>query len=80
MAVNQALTVISWHENLPKDEQPPRSIWYSGDLVEEWFKDVEDKRSAKYGDSGKSRSRYEDADESPTGMTTNELAESYRPK
>jgi hypothetical protein len=78
--MNQALTVISWHENLPMDEQPPRSIWHSGDLVDKWFKDVEDKRSAKYGDSGKARSSYEDADEPSGGMSTNELAESYRPK
>jgi len=80
MAMNHALTVISWHENLPKDEQPPRWIWHSGDLVDKWFRDVEDKRSDKYGGSGKRHTSYDDADDSPSGMTTNELAESYRPK
>ncbi len=75
MAVNQALTVISWHENLPRDEQPPRHIWYSGEKVEEWFKDVERKRSNKYG-SGR-HSPYDDADDVP--MTSNELADSMRP-
>lgn len=78
VAVNQALTVISWHENLPKDEQPPRSIWHNGDLVDKWFRDVEKDRDAKYGNSGKRRSSYADADDVP--MSSNEYADSLRPK
>lgn len=78
MAINHALTVISWHENLPKEEQPPRHIWHSGELVDKWFRDVEEKRSEKYGSSGKKRSSYDEADNVP--MSTNELADSYRPK
>ena len=77
VALNHALTVISWHENLPRDEQPPRHIWYSGDLVEQWFKDVEEKRKNKYGSSSGSSSRYEEADDVP--MTSNDLAASLRP-
>jgi hypothetical protein len=76
MAMNHALTVISWHENLPKEDLPPRQIWYSGEKVDNWFKDVEDKRSQNRP-SGKSSS-YDDADDVP--MSTNELVESYRPK
>lgn len=77
MAVNHALTVISWFENLPRDEQPPRHIWYSAELVDEWFRDVEHKRSSKYGASGKRRSSYEEADDVP--MSSNEYAQSLRP-
>jgi len=76
VAVNHALTVLSWFENLPKEEQPPRHIWYSADLVDDWFRDVEKKRSAKYGNSGKRRSSYDEADDRP--MTRNELAEAVR--
>lgn len=76
MAVNHALTVISWHENLPKDEQPPRHIWHSVDLVDKWFRDVEEKRDAKYGNSGKKRTSYDEAEDVP--MSRNELAESVR--
>lgn len=77
MALNHALTVISWHENLPKDEQPPRWIWHSSDLVDKWFDGVEERREAKYGSSGKSKSSYESADDVP--MSENEYAKSLRP-
>lgn len=67
--------VISWHENLPQDEQPPREIWHSPKMVDKWFRDVEEKRESKYG-SGR-KSSYDDADDVP--MTSNELAKSLRP-
>ena len=76
MAVNHALTVISWHENLPKEEQPPRTIWFSAELVDKWFRDVETKRESKYGNSGKSKSSYEEAEDVP--MSRNELADAVR--
>ena len=62
-AVNEALMVLAWHENLPKDELPPRNIWWSGELLDKWFKDVEEKRHKKA--TGK-RSTYDDADEVPS--------------
>ena len=74
MAVNTALMVISWHENLPRDEQPPRSIWWSGELLDEWFRNVEDQRSEKSADR---QSSYKDADDVP--MQSNELAQGLRP-
>ena len=74
MAVNHALMVISWYENLPKDEQPPRHIWWSGELLDEWFRNVEEGRSSR---SAKRSSSYEDADDAP--MSTNVLAEGMRP-
>lgn len=75
MALNHALTVISWHENLPKDELPPRHIWWSADLVEQWFTDVEEKRTSKYSGKRK-RSAYDEADDVP--MTSNDYAASVR--
>jgi len=73
VAVNTALMVISWHENLPKDEQPPRHIWWSADLLDEWFRNVEEKRNSR----SSKRSSYEDADDVP--MTGNLLVQGLRP-
>lgn len=74
VAINQALSVISWHENLPEDEQPPRAIWHSDQLLDDWFREVKERRKEK--SSGK-RSSYEKADDVP--MMSNELASQYKP-
>lgn len=72
-AINHALTVLSWFENLPQEEQPPRHIWWSGDLVNEWFDNVRVKRSASSG----RKTAYELADDVP--MDANSFAEDLRP-
>jgi hypothetical protein len=74
VAINHAIMVISWHENLPRDEQPPREIWWSGELLDEWFRNVEENRSSK---SSTRSSSYKDADDVP--MTENVYAEGMRP-
>jgi len=73
VAVNMGLQVIGWFENLPRKEQPPRSIWWSDKLLDKWFKNVESDRNAKTG----KRSSYDEADDVP--MMSNELAEGLRP-
>lgn len=70
-AVNEALTVLSWHENLPKDEIPPRHIWWSEDRIDEWFRKVQEDRERKYGSGRKSGSTFDQADDAP--MTSNTL-------
>ena len=70
-AVNEALTVLSWHENLGKDEVPPRHLWWSGELLDEWFLEVEKRRKNKA--SPKKKTPYDEADDSP--MMGNELVE-----
>lgn len=62
-AVNEALMVLGWYENLPKEEVPPRNIWWSGELLDDWFQDVEKRRDRKA--SGR-QSTYEQADDSPS--------------
>jgi hypothetical protein len=74
-AVNEALMVLGWHENLPKDEIPPRNIWWSGKLLDQWFEDVERRRDKK---SGTRRSTYDEADDVPSMGNT--LAEDAKEK
>jgi hypothetical protein len=76
-AVGIALQVLSWYENLPEDEQPPRHIWWSDKLVGEWFDEVNRKRSEKYG--GEKKSSYDTADDVP--MMSNEYdTDALRPE
>ena len=71
-AINQALIVLSWYENLSSDEQPPRWIWHSTKLIDEWFKEV---RRAR--EKGTKVSSYERAEDRP--MSSNSLADDLRP-
>ncbi len=74
MAVNTALTVLSWFENLPKDEQPPRAIWWSGDLLDDWFTEVKERRDSK--STSKKRSSWDEGTDVP--LADNELATEIR--
>jgi hypothetical protein len=50
-AVNHAYLVLSWQENLPRDEIPPEWMWPLDDDLEAWFEEVQAKRDEKYGRS-----------------------------
>jgi hypothetical protein len=39
------------YEELPKDEQPPKRIWFDGEAMQQWVANVERRRKEKY--SGK---------------------------
>lgn len=67
--------ILGWFENLPKDEIPPRNLWWSGELLDQWFEDVRARRDKKT--SGR-RSTYEEADDSPS--MGNQLADEARDK
>jgi hypothetical protein len=73
-ALNEALSVLSWYENLPDDEQPPRAIWWSDGLISEWFRNVKENRSNK---SGSKRSAYEESEDVP--MSENEMIDRSGP-
>lgn len=68
-AVSEALTVLSWFENLPDDEHPPRHIWWSEEMLSEWFRNVKRKRDKETG----KRSAYDEADDVP--MSENVLVD-----
>lgn len=48
-----ALTFLSFEE-LPEDEQPPKSIWLNGEKMREHFERVKKHRNEKYGGGGNS--------------------------
>jgi hypothetical protein len=50
-AVDHALRILSWLENLPSDEMPPSWMWCLDWEVEDHFKRVDAERSRKYGTS-----------------------------
>lgn len=47
--VGRGLTFLSWLEELPKDERPPRRIWLDPERLDAHFTGVERARREKYG-------------------------------
>jgi hypothetical protein len=72
-ALGEALTVLSWYENLPDDEQPPRAIWWSDRLIGEWFRNVKEKRDGRGG----RQSAYEQSEDVP--MSENQMIDRSGP-
>lgn len=50
-AIDHALRILSWYENLPSDEMPPSWMWCLDWEVDAHFKRVDAERKAKYGGS-----------------------------
>jgi len=79
VAIEHALNVLTWHENLQKDEVPPEHLWEDPEGLEQWWQWVEDKRSdgrdsvAPTNRSASSSSGDGDEDHDP-GMAENDLA------
>lgn len=72
VAIEHALTIISWHENLPSDEQPPEYLWEDSEGLEWWWATVEDKRNDGVSTS---RGPTDQAHDDPEGqLTENEYA------
>jgi hypothetical protein len=44
-AIEHALTILNWFENLPKNEVPPKHVWADPDGLELWWKKIEERRS-----------------------------------
>ena len=68
VAVNHAISICSWRENLASDEMPPQWMWHLDWELAKWFKDISKKRDEKYGSSG---------DDPGAVFEENELFESF---
>lgn len=75
-ATGEALQVLSWFENLPDEEQPPRSIWWSAERISEWFRNVKEKRKEGRKDKDR-RSSYDRSEDVP--MMENEMIDRSGP-
>lgn len=49
MAIDHALKVLSWYENLEKSEIPPQWMWHLDWELSDWWEQVDRERKAKYG-------------------------------
>lgn len=72
------MIVLSWYENLPKDEVPPEYLWEDSEGLEQWWSWVDDKRSdgrESVAPANRSRSASDDDEEhQDPGMAENDLA------
>ena len=48
-AIEQAFRILSWQENLSKDEMPPEWTWNLDWEIEAWFKKIKIERDKKWG-------------------------------
>ena len=46
-AINSALTVLSWFENLPSEEIPPALIWCNEERLDGWWAAQKQNRARK---------------------------------
>ncbi len=69
------MNVLSWYENLPKDEVPPEYLWEDSQGLEQWWAAIEDKRSDGMPTS-RGRIDVPDGDDGdqPPGMAENDYA------
>jgi len=74
--IDHAHRILSWQENLSKEEQPPKWMWPHDDELVVWFDEVRMIREEKYGGGNDGGS---DRDDSPMeGMMGNEMADAKR--
>lgn len=81
VAIEHALIVLNWHENLSSEDIPPEHLWEDAEGLEMWWKTVEDRRKDGDDSPRSSRDRVsvvpdgEDGGEEPEdGMAQNQLA------
>lgn len=51
LAIEHALRILSWQENLTSDECPPAWMWALDWEIEAWFEKIKIARDQKYGNN-----------------------------
>ena len=62
-AIEQAFRILSWQENLSKDEMPPEWTWNLDWEIEAWFKKIKIERDKKWGTNSSDSSSSSDSEE-----------------
>lgn len=70
-AVEHASAILTWQENLTREEMPPEWMWSVEHELTAWFQRIDEERNEKYGGG-------DSAPESTTPMMTNELADEMK--
>lgn len=70
LAIRQSLQILTWQENLTKDEMPPEWMWLLDEDLVEHFDRVNEERAEKYGGGGS----RDDDDDLGGMMVQNDLA------
>lgn len=74
MAIEHALTVLTWYENLQKEEVPPEHLWEDPEGLEQWWQWVEDKHADGRDSVAPTNRLGSDDDDPDPGMAENDLA------
>lgn len=81
VAIDHALIVLNWYENLQRDEVPPEYLWEDVEGLEQWWKDIEARREdgapTKRG-SQITRNADDPSGDGGTEMVENDLARSFK--
>lgn len=83
MAIEHALNVLTWYENLQKEDVPPEYLWDDAEGLEQWWEMVEQRRQDGQGTdrlAGRSERSSEsdgDDDQDP-GMAENDYARFFK--
>lgn len=75
LVIEHALRILSWQENLGKDECPPAWMWHLDWEIEAWFKKVQIERDRKWGNNSSSEP---DNDEGDSMWDENILFEEFK--
>lgn len=77
VAIDQAIRITHWQENLGADELPPQWMWHLDWELEAWFLDVQKKRNEKYS-GGDNSSSNSDTDDSSREWQENAYASRFK--
>lgn len=73
VAIEHALTILSWYENLQEEERPPEYLWEDAEGLEQWWATVDAKRKDGQ-DINRGRTDHADEDDQAPRSTENDHA------
>ena len=75
VAIEHALQILNWHENLSKEDVPPEYLWEDARGLEQWWDDVRARQEDGVATKrGRSSSRDDDDPTDSDEMVENDLA------
>jgi hypothetical protein len=69
VAIEQAISILGWYENLQKNEVPPEYLWEDSEGLEMWWNSLDERREAK-----NHQYRQGAGDDGESEMASNDMA------